>query len=233
MDLYYKAYHNVIRMLTDRGYKTDTGDTDLSVFRHSLTDFEVLYAQIGSGSLDIKGVQDRKGKQVYVRFIQPDSDITQIKSHTALFTHLKPISDMLSMSLDSVDDLGKLLNDIYIIVVYNGVPGKDNVYSPPAIEKKLPRESIQLFPIQRLTFCILDAAFMPESIRLLSAAEEKEAIGMYGPQKLERFAVNDPIVKYFGADVGDTFEIIRKSPEGRSISWRKVAGVQAPQYNKK
>jgi len=236
MDQYYKAYNNVLRMLSDRKYKiadkkyTKDETEDFSVFKFTLKEFEELYTQ--NGALDIKNVIDRNSKPVYVKFLKQDIDISKASIST-FCTYLT------GFEVGKLADITEKLKNMTLIIIYNSVAGKDNVHvAPLTLEKSLPRDKIQFFPIQRLSFCILDAVFMPTSYKLLKAdnkedSEEYKKINTYGDNKLERFALNDPVVKYFGASDKDIFEIIRSSPEGISITWRKVLAFTVPPYNKK
>lgn len=233
MDHYFKAYHNVIRMLTDRKYTLESGGADFSGFNLSLDEFTAKFSSIGDGSLDLTGILDREGKPVYVLFLQPEVDITS-KSTVKQFTGLMdPVAKHLDISSPNDEEgLMELLDQVSLIVVYNGALGKNVVFTPPALEKKLPRDKIQLFPIQLLTFCILDAEIMP-LIRLLSDKESADIAAKYGAAKLEKFTANDPVVKYFGAKVGDTFELVGRGKSASSIRWRKVIATQAPMFVKK
>lgn len=233
MDHYFKAYNNVIRMLTDRKYTHSSGKTDFNEFGLSLDQFTAKYGTIGDGSLDLSNIVDRDGKQAYVLFLQSDIDLNT-KSTVKQFAGLmKPAADYVGMATPGDEaTFNALLDVISIIVIYNGALGKNVVFSPPAIEKKLSRDKIQIFPVQCLTFCLLDAEIMP-LIRLLGRGESDAITAKYTTAKLEKFTANDPVVKYFGAKVGDTFELISRGKTGTSIRWRKVAATQAPMFAKK
>lgn len=237
MESYYKAYHNVIRMLTARKYKAGK-TSDLSYLNLSVAEFQALFEHIDSGSLDIKGIRDeRRGKDVYVRFVSPSTDLsTAAKNMEGLNALLRPIASTFGIDIASkakADDtnIKEFYSTCYPIIVYMGVPDKNNLYPDLPIEKKLNRNHIQFFPVQRLTFCLLDAACMPRSIRII---DDSEIGAKYGSSKLPSFVINDPVVKYFGAQPGDKFEIIRSTKDGgTSIVWRKVVATQAPPYTKK
>lgn len=212
-------------MLSDRNYTVTTGEGFESL-RISLSDFEKLYVRISD--LNIKNIVDREGLPVSVRFFDPSTDFSSTKAVSVFAQQLFPGSS------GELKEFQTTMQSQRVIVVYMGYPGKDGYLAPLALEKKIPK-TVEMFPVQRLSFCLLDARIMPHSIKLITdAAKKKEILDHFGSTKLNIFAQNDPVVKYFAANVGDVFEIIR-SPEGGtpSISWRKVAATIAPTFNKK
>jgi len=120
---------------------------------------------------------------------------------------------------------------IFPILVYSDPAGPDRwqrsrkVKSAP-IPVKIPLEKLfigkmQFYPIQRLSFCILDSKLMPK-VKIVDDEEKASILEKYNKLHIPQIRADDPLVKYLGLNVGDIVAISRRSAEGSGIVWKRV-----------
>lgn len=251
---YFKAYNALIKMLEDRNYSktADHTDYDLSHLYYSYDEFEALYESKDSGTLDISNIYTPTGTPVYVHVGWPNQPLHEING-AGLQDILKSIASVYDIALEKGDPVEtNVLTEVYVILVYMGVHNKNHVYASPSIlnnpkiakvnEMKKLNKSIgggfQMFSIQRLNARITEANIMPK-FRILNS-EERDKMGTL-IKTMPKFAINDPIVYYYGANIGDVFEIVRGGTDikpfidpdtgtrvGRTVTYRVVRGVTIP-----
>lgn len=224
MDHYYNAYKTVIRMMADRGY-TFNKKNNLSDFKLTMPEFEVKFKGINENKLDIKGVYDRSGKKrVYVRFINPETDVLEATAANDLLQLVKVVAESEGISLagksKDTDKLSTIFGEVKVIIIYNGVPSaKDGTY------KKYKKSNVEVIPVQKLTHCILDSEIMPHKVELIENGTRfhKLLIAKY-ENKLSKITLDDPLTKYFDAKPNDILRVTRRN---MSIVYRRVTNVRA------
>jgi len=205
MEIYYKAYLNVLQMLEDRLYITKQKKKELEL---TPLDF-VTKKNRNIAELDIKNIKTRDGMPAMVVFF--DEDLKDYKQ-TALLEQIKKRLN---------DDI---INTTYLIIVYN--TDVDNAINFEDIIKKektflANNKKIQLFPITSISYNIMRTSFMP-SISIVTDPDDREQLLNMGKQALNVIFISDPISRYLGLATGDIIKCISRGLDTNSISWRRV-----------
>lgn len=209
MEQFYKAYLNTVKMLHDRMYITEKQKEEL--FLKPAEFVNIKNKDISK--LDIKHINTRDGKPVYVAFY--DDNLSNYSRYTMILELLK---------IRLTEDI---INNYYIIVVYQSNEDDDTEKILKDIIKKekefiASKRQIQLFPSEILAIDLLNNIVMPK-VELITDLKEKAEILEMGKLSMNSVQLSDPLTRYFGATSNDIFKIIRKGKDGPSISWRRVA----------
>lgn len=82
----------------------------------------------------------------------------------------------------------------------------------PTARSEVLRHDLELIPYSHMYRCILDHHLVPR-YELLTEDEKNDLDTKYGLTKIPRILLSDPISKYFQAQEGDVFKIIRKNKQ--------------------
>ena len=148
-------------------------------------------------------VFDEYGNEMYVYFSKYDKPVT-----------LTVLTDIYSSVIEETEN-----EDIRIIVLLNEI---SNTVSNSLIKKKL--KNLEIFKYDELKINITKHQIMPK-FEILTEEEETKLFerNKFTKKELPSILVSDPICKYYNADVGTIFKILRKSPSiGISVEYKKV-----------
>ena len=202
IEQFYKAYNNTIQMLVDRKY---ISNEEKEKYVLPIKDF-IIKKNRDINLLNIKNIYTRDKKPVIVLFFEDDLKHYKTK---------KMILEFLSTRLSEEE-----IETHYIICVYQSKEDEKQLdVDIVKKEKQLDSLSIQFFPICIMSINRLNNHIMPQT-ELLT---DKDAVPDVGKSSMNVILSSDPLSRYYGANPGDIFKVIRKSANGPSISWRRVA----------
>ena len=95
-------------------------------------------------------------------------------------------------------------------------------------EKKILKEkgiSVQFFTTYYSSIPLLDHVLMPKFRLIVNLEEREKILDIAKAKHMNIILSSDPVVRYFGAQNGDIFEVLRKGKEGVQIIWRKVQEI--------
>ncbi len=196
----YNSYLTTLEMLKDRKYIIDNNIYDIN--------FDIFQTNYNTNKKNIDIYSEKEnGEKIYVYFYLEDTNFKK----------------------DNLLNLIKYIKNTYeydinfnIIIV---LKDKSNLN----ILKE--NKKIELFLLNELVINKTKHKYVPKHI-LLNDDEITEVLKSYNCSKeeLPQILLNDPIAKYYGANVGDIFKIIRpySSAIGESIFYRIVVPINNP-----
>jgi DNA-directed RNA polymerase subunit H (RpoH/RPB5) len=216
MDTFYKSYTQIIKMLYRRETITAEKHEELQLTPH---EFSIKYNS-NIASLDILGLTSRTGIPTCVLFHK--EDLTVHKTNDIFMNLLTGRLTGDEISANNIIIVFPLLQNA-IAGISTTVP--IDLYKR---EKKILKEkgiSVQFFTTWYTSIPLLEHVLMPK-FRLITNLEEREKILAIAKAKhMNIILSSDPVSRYFGAQNGDIFEILRRGKEGVQIIWRKVQEI--------
>jgi DNA-directed RNA polymerases I, II, and III subunit RPABC1 len=220
----YQIRNNILRMLSNRGY---TGFIKKYYSDISFDEFQKLYSQSNIGIQVYKentnNISNIIKTQCIVYFVDPTTKVGKVKQ---LFTRL-----MNSLE-DTFDDNADIVNVIMIAQdkdintnmnsIEKYVKSYQSIFNSTSKTKY--KVKMELFYYSELSFNIIDHYLVPKH-ELMNKDEIKQLLidMKCNKEQLPKIDVNDPISKYYGAEIGNVFRIYRCSPtSGISIYYRFV-----------
>lgn len=204
--LYHRAYSGVVDMLAARGCRLDyvaagassdgsDGLQGLQGLRKTPAEIAQIYKEDNTlGNLEIKGVRDSHGRQVYVKFYTIENNIAgsrKVKSPGGLSESLEKAGNhfqtndpsLEKLDLKNMDIMKKYNERARMILIIDYPPGK-----PSPLEKSVKAgDFLQFFTVKEMAINIMSHFLQPKFTLLQSrrdALELKELALMNG-RKLE------------------------------------------------
>jgi len=235
----YQIRNNILRMLNDRGYeefiKKYYSDISFDEFKKLYEQSNIniqVYKETDPSLLQrkkyskIKNISDSKSKiktQCIVYFVDPQTKVGKIKQ---LFTRLmNTLQEMYDEHADIVNvimiaqDKDKNTNMNSIEKYIKSYQTSFNSTSTVKYELKM-----ELFYYSEMSFNKIDHYLVPKH-ELMTTEEVKKLLAEMNctKEQLPKIDKNDPISKYYGAQVGNVFRIYRRSPTcGIAVYYRLV-----------
>jgi len=154
-------------------------------------------------------VPDALSAQEYDK-IRPTTDYEIIP----ICHHMDDSERILIIFFSFVDKLRKSHIDRYVATMGDiGATDGLIVYkneTTPTARTEVSRNELELIHYSQMYRCILDHHLVPR-YELVSNEKNEELDRKYGLDKIPRMFVTDPIARYYQAQVGDIFRIVRKN----------------------
>jgi DNA-directed RNA polymerase subunit H (RpoH/RPB5) len=185
--MYYSAYNTVLDMLKDRRHEGDV-TSEVDALRIKPEDMTTLFKDDQLTKLNIMGVANRRGQQMYVFFLPKDEEaLVSRKRSTGAKTPFKTlVNELIKTALDDYNskvpkgdalappvlddernpDTQKFVEKIEMIIVYN------NQYNDNLVKLDVP---VQFFSVQQMVFNITKHMDQP-SFYLLDPNKDRDEI---------------------------------------------------------
>jgi DNA-directed RNA polymerases I, II, and III subunit RPABC1 len=181
--MFFKVRNTLLEMLKDRNY--DINDSEFNI------SFDVFSAMYSENKQDLVFNKKNEENKIYVHFYIESKNFGK-----------KELTNILTVIDEKYGS-----DNINILIVLEDKPTS-------TIQKELEEnDNIEIFFAKKLMFNITKHVLIPKH-KLLNESEIKEILDKYQCKKnqLPKIQYEDPVARYYGAKVGDVFEIVRPTP---------------------
>jgi DNA-directed RNA polymerase I, II, and III subunit RPABC1 len=181
--MFFKVRNTILEMLKDRDY--DINDSDFNI------GFDVFSAMFSENKQDLVFNKKNGLNKIYVYFYLESKNFGK-----------KELTNILNFVDEKYGS-----DNINVLIILEDKPTS-------TIQKELEEnKNIEIFFAKKLMFNITKHVLVPKH-KLLNENEIKEILNKYQCKKnqLPKIQYDDPVARYYGANVGDVFEITRPTP---------------------
>lgn len=181
--MFFKVRNTLLEMLKDRNY--DINDSEFNI------SFDVFSAMYSENKQDLVFNKKNEENKIYVHFYIESKNFGK-----------KELTNILTVIDEKYGS-----DNINILIVLEDKPTS-------TIQKELEEnDNIEIFFAKKLMFNITKHVLIPKH-KLLNEIEIKDILDKYQCKKnqLPKIQYEDPVARYYGARVGDVFEITRPTP---------------------
>lgn len=230
----FKARKTLYEMLSDRGYKN---------LNNILVDYETFLKIPENEKYTITGSIDNNGLPVVIHFYKDEiktDDINETGTKAAyrdfynkFFEKIpdeykEKLGEIGLKKIEAGEDIDRLVKMVHFIAVYNVTKAEGKLYSFVEADnpKLVRRDNFEFFGLPKLQFNVTKHELQPK-FRLLNEEEKKQVFDKFNATSItiKKMCLNDVIVGYYNARVGDMFEITGNGypPSYRIVSARLIS----------
>jgi DNA-directed RNA polymerases I, II, and III subunit RPABC1 len=181
--MFFKVRNTILEMLKDRNYDINESEFNIG--------FDIFSAMYSENKQDLVFNKNNDENKIYVHFYTESKNFGK-----------KELTNILTIIDEKYGS-----DNINILIVLEDKPTS-------TIQKELEENhNIEIFFVKKLMFNITKHVLVPKH-KLLNENEIKEILDKYQCKKnqLPKIQYDDPVARYYGAKVGDVFEITRPTP---------------------
>jgi len=232
---YFLARRTIIEIMEDRGYTNKDDENDLSKLQISEDHFNLENSFLNS-NIHITNIYDLDGKPVVVLFVSPDIGFTKIDELFGKNMVMHKIIKLLGVKIEVKNKkedrkavINKVLKIAHPIIIYmpseKGQKYKLEHEYNYHVTSEGRKRYIEIFRVNQLVSNITDHIMFPPHSKITDD-EKTKVINDYQikNKKMPTMQLNGPVSRYYDANNGDIFRIIRKNKE---IYYRLVSGFKS------